>query len=245
MTVTELKNKGARALSDGQLKALVVGKAFWLRNNVTGEQFSQSFTADGSTIVFRVGFNAITPSATGKTAHDGYEGTTGRYQIQGGKLITWVSQEPYSVTLYKLGDTYYAARSNEFGYANYEIIPPPQFAENPLTAVSNQFAIELALTEEQKQQIVPILTEEIKQLGALKKNTSLTGIQKVAELRRQGVSFDEKIMPLLNAQQQAKFQAMREQMRKRIIEQLADKAFQKTKSQVESWFADVHGEKKR
>ena len=27
--------------------------------------------------------------------------------------------------VYKLGDKYYGARSNEFGYANYEIIPVP------------------------------------------------------------------------------------------------------------------------
>jgi len=39
--------------------------------------------------------------------------------------------------VYKLGETYYAARSNEFGYANYEVIPTPQIAINPLrTAMS-------------------------------------------------------------------------------------------------------------
>ncbi len=27
--------------------------------------------------------------------------------------------------MYKLGDTYYAARSTEFGYVNYEIVPKP------------------------------------------------------------------------------------------------------------------------
>ncbi len=49
------------------------------------------------------------------------------------------------------------ARSNEFGYVNYEIVPAPQIAANPLTALSNQFSLELKLTEEQKKQIVPIL----------------------------------------------------------------------------------------
>jgi len=154
-----------------------------------------------------------------------------------------VSQEPYSVTLYKLGDSYYAARNDEFGYVNYEVIPPPQIAENPLTALSNQFSIELGLTEQQKQQIVPILKEEIKQLGTLKKNTSLSGLQKVEQLRKLGVSFDKQISPLLNAEQQSKFQAMREQMRKRIIEQMTQKAFEKAKSVVESWFADVPQDK--
>ena len=211
-----------------------------MRNNVTGEQFSQNFTAEGQTIVFRVGTNAVMPSGFGNVERDGYQGTTTAYKIEGGKLVTLVSQDPYAVTIYKLGDTYYAARSNEFGYANYEIIPAPQIAANPLTALSNQFSIELGLTEEQKKQIVPILQQEIKQLGELKKNTSLSGLQKVEALRKLGVSFDEKISPLLNPEQQQKFQAMREQMRRRMIEEMADKALQKAKSAVSAWFADVH-----
>jgi hypothetical protein len=42
MTAADLKNKGAIPLGDAQLKALVVGKAVWVRNNVTGEQFSEA-----------------------------------------------------------------------------------------------------------------------------------------------------------------------------------------------------------
>jgi hypothetical protein len=236
MTVTELQKKGASALNDAQLKALVVGKAFWIQNNVTGEQFWQPFTAEGQTIVFRVGANAVVPSTVGKVERDGYEGITGPYRIEGGKLVIPVSQHPYSVTFYKLGDTYYAARSNEFGYANYEIIPPPQIASNPLTALSNQFSIELGLTEEQKKQIVPILQQELKQLGELKKNTTLSGLQKAEALRKIGVSFDEKISPLLNPEQQPKFQAMREQMRRRIVGEMADEALEKVKSAVSTFF---------
>ena len=236
MTVTDLNTKGATALNDAQLKELIVGKAFWLRNNVTGEQFSQNFTADGSTIVFRVGFDADTPSGFGKLAQDGYEGTTGRYQIQGGKLITFVSQDPYAFTFYKLGDTVYAARSNEFGYANYEIIPAPQIAANPLTALSNQFSIELGLTEQQRREIVPVLQQEMKQLGGLKTDTKLSGLQKMEELKKLSVSFDEKISPLLNPDQQKKFKAMREQMRLRMLEEAAGKV----KAKVEAKLTDLH-----
>ena len=62
------------------------------------------------------------------------------------------------------------------------------------------------------------------------------------ELRKLGVSFDEKISPLLNPEQQQKFQAMREQMRRRMIEEMADKALQKVANgtDVHSSFADVH-----
>ncbi len=232
MTVAELKTKGATALGDAQLKALIVGKAFWLRNDVTGEQFSQTFTDEGHMTTFRVGGYANVPSGYGQVMRDGYDGTTSPYQIDGGKLVTSVSQEPYAVTFYKLGKTYYAARSNEFGYVNYEIIPLPQIAVNPLTEVSNQFSIELGLTEQQKQQIVPVLKDEITQLGALKKNTSLGAIEKVERLREIGSSFDAKIAPLLNPEQQQKFQALREQMRKRLIEQMASGVLHKAEDEL-------------
>ncbi len=236
MTVTELKKKGASALTDAQLKALIVGKAFWIQNNVTGEQFSQNFTAEGQTTLFHVGEYSNVPSGYGSVMREGYQGTTIPYKIQGGKLITLVSQDPYALTFYKLGNTYYAARSNEFGYANYEIIPAPQIVINPLVGMGNQFATELGLTEQQRQQILPILNEEVKQLGELKKNTKLSGLQKVQELRKIGVSFDEKISPLLNPQQQQKFQGWREQMRRRIIVSMADEVLQKLGSDVSSWF---------
>jgi hypothetical protein len=41
-------------------------------------------------------------------------------------------QDPVEVTLYKIDNTYYAARSNEFGYANYEIVPKPPELLHPL-----------------------------------------------------------------------------------------------------------------
>jgi hypothetical protein len=227
MTVAELEKKGATALDDVQLKALVVGKAFWLRNNVTGQQFSQNFTAEGQTTVFRVGTNADMPSGWGNTTRDGYQGTTSPYKIDGGKLITFVSQDPYAFTFYKLGETHYAARSNEFGYANYEIIPAPQIANDPLTDIANQFSIGLGLTEQQKQQIIPILKEEITQLQELKKDTSLSALRKIERLRQIGVSFDEKLKPLINPDQQAKFQTMRKELRRRLIDQMATEAIQK------------------
>ena len=40
--------------------------------------------------------------------------------------MTTLSQASLEITVYKLGDKYYAARSNEFGYANYEFWPSRQ-----------------------------------------------------------------------------------------------------------------------
>jgi hypothetical protein len=237
-TVADLKKKGATALSDAELKALIVGKAHWLRNNVTTEQFWQSFTAEGQTTLFRIGTNASVPSGFGNVERDGYQGTTSPYKIEDGKLITFVSQDPYALTFYKLGDTTYAARSNEFGYANYEIVPDPKIAINPLTEVINQFSTNLGLTEQQRQQIVPILKEEIKQLEALKKDASLSAVRKVERVREIGSSIDERLKPLINPGQQQKLQALRDELRMRLVDKMATEASKKIETDVKSWFPD-------
>jgi hypothetical protein len=184
-------------------------------------------------IVFRVGESADMPSGFGNVVRDGYQGQTSNYKVDGDKLITWVSQDPYAWTFHKLGTNYYAARNNEFGFANYEIIPAPQIAANPLAAIANQFSTELSLTQQQKEKIVPILTEEIQQLGTLKTNTTLSALKKIEELRHVGVTFDEKVSPLLNADQQAKFQALREALRRRVLEKIASGAGAKLEGAAE------------
>src|SRR5271166_3734360 len=234
MTVADLKAKGATALGDAQLKALIVGKAFWVSNNATGEHFSVAYTAEGNSNVWHIGKNVPTPSWVGNPVRDGYQGTTTPYKIEGGKVVTTISQEPFAVTVYKLGDTYYGARSNEFGYANYEMIPTPQFVLNPLTATLNTFSIELGLNEQQKQQILPFLQDEVTQLGALKKNTSLKPLEKIEQLKQIGGAIDAKITPLLDPEQQKKFQTMREQMRRDMIEKMGEKAIQKAEAKVKS-----------
>jgi hypothetical protein len=232
MTVGGLHAKGATALGDAQLKALIVGKAFWVRNNVTGEEFSVSYTAEGQSTVFHVGRSAIIPSSAGNPVRDGYQGTTTPYKIEGGKVVTTISQDPFAVTIYKLGDTYYGARSNEFGYANYEIIPTPQIVMNPLTAMMNQFSIELGLTEKQKQQIVPFLKQEAPKLEALKKSASLSPLQKLEQLKQIADEVDAKITPLLDQHQQQKFQAIREEHRRELIGKMASKVMQKIETDI-------------
>ncbi|MGZ6078565.1 MAG: DUF3604 domain-containing protein, partial [Myxococcaceae bacterium] len=224
--VDDLQKKGATALTDAQLKGLLVGKRVWLRNNVSGEQFAVSFTTEGQTNVWHVGANASTPSKVGNPVRSGYEGTSTSYRIENGKLVTTIYQEPATVTFYKLGGTYYVARGEEFGFANYEIVATPQIASNPLTALIDQFTLELGLNEKQKQQIVPLLKAELAGLEALKKNTSLSTLKKIEQLRKSGNDFDAKITPLLDPAQRQKFQAIREQARKRLIEKIENKVAQ-------------------
>ena len=241
MTVADLKAKGATALGDAQLKALIVGKAFWVRNNASGEQFSVAYTAEGQSNAWHIGKYSTPPSSYGNPVRDGYQGTTTPYKIENGKVVTTISQDPFAVTIYKLGASYYGARSNEFGYANYEMMPTPQIVVNPLTAMMNQFSIELGLTEQQKQQIVPFLQQEAPKLEALKKNTSLSPVQKLEQLKQIADEVDAKLTPLLDQQQQQKFQAIREEHRRELIEKLGGKLMEKLETNM-SWFAtsDVH-----
>ena len=123
-TVADLQQKGAQALADDDLKKLVVGKFLWIQNNVTGGQFEVIYDKTGQTIIYHVGRNALLPSETGNVAQTGYQGISSAYSIQNGKIITTLVGTPFEIAIYKLGDKYFAARSNEFGYANYEVIPP-------------------------------------------------------------------------------------------------------------------------
>ena len=72
------------------------------------------------------------------------------------------------------------------------------------------------------------------------RSAKLSAVDKLKALREHGVGFDEKISPLLNAEQQQKFQEMREQLRRRLVEAAAGKAVEKAKAAVATWFADVH-----
>jgi hypothetical protein len=121
MTVTELKGKGATALSDADLKASVIGKTLGIRNTVTGQKFEILYGTDGLRRISGVDGKAPTPGEFFNVMHPGQLGVPAKYELKNGRLITTLGGTPFEVTIYKMGDKYMAARSNEFGYANYEV----------------------------------------------------------------------------------------------------------------------------
>ncbi len=125
LTVAELKGKGAAMLNDAQLRTLIVGKSTWLQNNVTNDKFVIAWNEDGQRQIKYVNPKVPQPSVVGDVAREGYLGLSSAYQIKGGKILARIGDAPFETTVYKLGDKHYAARSNEFGYANYELIPVP------------------------------------------------------------------------------------------------------------------------
>jgi hypothetical protein len=147
-TVAELAKQGAVALNDAQLEALIVEKSIWLQNEVTGDKtmilygalgkgagaepltpaqpgyVSQRFPANqGQFQVRYVGRKVALQSLTGDAAGASHLGTSRTYSIANGKIVTDLVGTPIEISVYKLGDKYLGARSNEFGYANYEIVP--------------------------------------------------------------------------------------------------------------------------
>jgi hypothetical protein len=133
VTVADLTQNGATALTEDELKTLIVGKAIWVRNNVTGDDMKIRYDADGSAVILHVGDRAQLPSLSGDLPQRSYQTTAAQYEIDGGKIVTYLSSTPIAMAVYKSTatqggntprkqETYYGARSNEFGHANYEIL---------------------------------------------------------------------------------------------------------------------------
>ena len=119
VTVANLKQKGALALDDAQLKELIVGKTVKVANTVTGQQFEILYGAGGTRLITAVDGKPTTDvSEMGGFMHGGEV----KYEIRDGRLLTEIAGAPFEVTVYRLGDKHIAARNNEFGYANYEIL---------------------------------------------------------------------------------------------------------------------------
>ena len=121
MTVADLKQKGAEALDDAQLKQLVMGKTLTLRNMVTGQQFTISYANSGRRLILSVDGKQPQPGEVWDVSGASALGSPAPYEITGGQIITTLGETPFAVTVYKVGDKYWGARSNEFGYANYEL----------------------------------------------------------------------------------------------------------------------------
>ena len=106
------------------------------------------------------------------------------------------------------------------GQSLYAQAPGAGPNKQELEAKLAQMSQALQLTPQQKTQIAPILKQEMPQLQQVKANASLGPLQKAEQLKQISTTTDSKIMPILNPEQQQKYQAMREQERQQMIEKL-------------------------
>lgn len=147
-TVADLQRQGAVALTSDQIKALIVGKSSWLLNTVTGDKYQIIYGLSGSSpsgkaatpvepgyvtekfadnqgeLQLRyIGRRFQEPSLSGNVANESYIGNSRPYYINKGKIVTALVGTPIEIAVYKVGQKYVGVRSNEFGHANWEIIP--------------------------------------------------------------------------------------------------------------------------
>ena len=76
---------------------------------------------DGRRLITSVNGKQPQPGEIWDVEANGALGSPADYEISGGRIVTTLEMTPFEVTVYKLGDKYLAARSNEFGYVNYEV----------------------------------------------------------------------------------------------------------------------------
>lgn len=117
VTVAALASEGWKALDERQLEKLVVGNTIRVLNRVTGERFDIFYGSGGRRLVSTVEGEVLDPAEIAELLH----GAEAGYEIRDGRLLTQIAGTPFEVTVYQRGDRYLAARSNEFGYANYDI----------------------------------------------------------------------------------------------------------------------------
>jgi len=122
MTVADLTAKGGALLTEDALQTLIVGKSYWIRNTVTNQPFKMRFDNDGNAIAMHIGTGSMLPAVTGNLEKSSYQILPSPYSLKGGKIVTIIANTPFEMAVYKMGDKHYGARSNEFGYVNYEFL---------------------------------------------------------------------------------------------------------------------------
>jgi hypothetical protein len=100
---------------------LIVGKIVSAKNTVTGQRFDVLYGTSGRRMIVSVDGKRPEPGDFFHPNHQMEVGAPAPYEIKDGQLVTTLGNAPFAVTVYKVGDKYVAARSNEFGYANYEV----------------------------------------------------------------------------------------------------------------------------
>ena len=119
VTVADLTQRGATPLDDARLRQLIVGKTVAVRNTVTNQRFEITYGVDGRRLITSIDGKLPDPEQMGDLMHP--NGLGAEYEIRNGRIVTMIEGTPFEVTVYAMGARYVAARSNEFGYANYEV----------------------------------------------------------------------------------------------------------------------------
>lgn len=136
-TVAALREAGATQLTTDELETFIPGHFTWVRNTVTGGIYKIQWAKNGQMLVMNVDPRVPQPSEVGDIAQAAYYGQPTGYAIRDDKIVTNFGNREYDLAVFKVAggaaggaakqEGYVAASSNEFGFANYELIPEPVF----------------------------------------------------------------------------------------------------------------------
>jgi hypothetical protein len=119
LTVAELQKNGLKPLDQLEVNRLILGKTVTVRNTVTGDTYEILYGNDGRRLI--QARNSV-PSTAEELGHSLHSGDVYTINPDNGKLSTMLDGVEYEITIYKQGKNYIGARSDEFGFANYEIV---------------------------------------------------------------------------------------------------------------------------
>ena len=122
LTIAELESNGATRLFDADIRQLVVGKTVVVKNLATEQVFDVFYGRDGRRLIAPQTDGQRVAGEFGNVLHSIGVGAPATYEISNGQLVTSLGGTDFDISIYRQGDRYYAARSNEFGHANYEIL---------------------------------------------------------------------------------------------------------------------------
>lgn len=97
--------------------------------------------------------------------------------------------------------------------------PVPLSAQSAAPEKIQRLAAQLALTPDQKRQLIPILVAEAPKVQAIKNDPSLTKMQKLQQLKAVHDQTDPQVRTILTPEQYQKLQEIRRQELQRVIGQ--------------------------
>jgi len=96
--------------------------------------------------------------------------------------------------------------------AIFALLAPASFAQKAgAMSKAQALAQQLSLTPQQKEQILPILADEVPKVNAIKNDNSLSKMQKMQQLRAIHQQTDPQMKAILSPQQYQKLKEIRQQ----------------------------------
>lgn len=98
--------------------------------------------------------------------------------------------------------------------------PPANPSRREIAGKLERLATGLQLDPAQKKKILPILQQEAPQLQAVKNSRVLSPLEKAVQLKQVSSSFDERVRPILTAEQWQKWYDRRSEENRQLAQKL-------------------------